>query len=78
MIKGYVLAVLLRGAFHALGGYLYWMDYMPESFPQALRNFYPIIYNYSFLLAEAAVTVVVIKLPAVPRALERIQEQAVK
>ena len=78
LVTGYLVAVLARGAFHALGGYLYWMDYMPESFPQALRNLYPIIYNYSFLLAEAAVTVVVIKLPAVPRALERIQEQAVK
>lgn len=78
LVTGYLVAVLARGAFHALGGYLYWMDYMPESFPQALRNLYPIIYNYSFLLAEAAVTVVVIKLPAVARALERIQEQAVK
>jgi len=77
LLAGYITAVLARGAFHALGGYLYWMDYMPESFPQALRSLYPIIYNYSYLLAEGLVTVIVIKLPAVEAALERIRRAAV-
>lgn len=76
LLLGYVAAVLARGVFHSLGGYLYWMDYMPENFPQALRNLYPIIYNYSYLLAEGLVTVIVIKLPAVEGALERIREAA--
>ena len=31
LLKGYIAAVLARGAFHALGGYLYWMDYMPDN-----------------------------------------------
>lgn len=73
---GYAAAVLSRGAFHALGGYLYWMDYMPDSFPQALRDFYPIIYNYSFLLTEGAITLAVIHLPAVKAALEQIRKLA--
>lgn len=76
LLIGYVTAVLARGAFHSLGGYLYWMDYMPENFPQALRNLYPIIYNYSYLLAEAAVTVAVMKIPAVEQALERVRKAA--
>ena len=28
--NGYLIAILARGFFHTLGGYLYWMDYMPE------------------------------------------------
>ncbi|MCI9330930.1 MAG: proton-coupled thiamine transporter YuaJ [Oscillibacter sp.] len=76
LLAGYLLAVLARGAFHSLGGYLYWMDYMPDNFPQALRSLYPIIYNYSYLLAEAAATVVVIKLPAVEQALDRVRRAA--
>lgn len=76
LLLGYVTAVLARGAFHSLGGYLYWMDYMPENFPQALRSLYPIIYNYSYLLAEAAVTVAVMKIPAVEQALERVRKAA--
>jgi len=77
LLIGYVAAVLARGAFHSLGGYLYWMDYMPENFPQALRSLYPIIYNYSYLLAEGLVTVIVIKIPAVEKALQRIRKTAV-
>ena len=77
-LLGYIAAVLARGVFHTLGGYLYWMDYMPETFPQTLRDLYPIVYNYSYLLAEGLLTVIVIKLPAVEKALERIRESAAR
>ena len=30
LLKGYIIAVIARGAFHSLGGYLYWMSYMPD------------------------------------------------
>ena len=76
LIKGYVLAVLARGAFHALGGYLYWMDYMPDNFPQSLKSIYPIAYNYSFLFAEAAITIIIISIPAVANALGRVKKTA--
>ena len=33
LVIGYIAAVLARGFFHSLGGYLYWMDYMPENSP---------------------------------------------
>ena len=49
LLKGYIAAVIARGAFHALGGYLYWMDYMPDNFPKALTSVYPIVYNYHHL-----------------------------
>ena len=78
LAAGYIAAVMVRGVFHTLGGYLYWMDYMPENFPQALRNLYPIIYNYSYLLAEGAVTLAVLKIPAVESALERVRGNALR
>ena len=76
-MKGYIAAVLARGAFHALGGYLYWMDYMPDNFPQSLKSIYPIAYNYSFLLAEAVMTVIIISIPAVSGALNQVKKTAV-
>lgn len=78
LLTGYVVAVLARGLFHTLGGYLYWMDYMPENFPQSLKALYPIIYNYSYLLAEGLITVIIIKIPAVEKALERVRKSAVQ
>lgn len=76
LLKGYIVAVLARGAFHALGGYLYWMDYMPENFPQSLKSIYPIAYNYSFLLVEAVITIVIISIPAVSKALGKVKQIA--
>ncbi len=76
LLKGYIAAVLARGAFHALGGYLYWMDYMPENFPQSLKSIYPIAYNYSYLLVEAVITIVIISIPAVAKGLNRVKQTA--
>ena len=76
LITGYIVAVIARGAFHALGGYLYWMDYMPDNFPQSLRSLYPILYNYSFLLAEGVITVIILCIPAVIKGLNRIKRIA--
>lgn len=78
LVKGYLLGIFVRGAFHSLGGYLYWMDYMPENFPQALASLYPIIYNYSYILLEGIITVVVISLPPVAKALQVVKRTAVK
>lgn len=65
-------------AFGAMGlsGYLYWMDYMPDNFPKSLTALYPIIYNYSYILLEGVLTIVVISIPAVSRALGRMRIMA--
>ena len=78
LVKGYIVAVLARGVFHAIGGYLYWMDYMPDKFPKALASLYPILYNYSYLLVEGVITVIIISIPAVSKALGRVKRMAVE
>ena len=78
LVKGYIVAVLARGVFHALGGYLYWMDYMPDNFPQSLKSIYPIAYNYSYILPEMIITIVVILIPAVAKGLNRVRQTAVE
>lgn len=74
LIKGYLLGVLLRGLFHTIGGYLYWMDYMPDNFPKAFSALYPLIYNYSYLLIEGIVTILLLCIPSVKKALHRIKQ----
>lgn len=76
LLKGYIAAVIARGAFHSLGGYLYWMDYMPDNFPKSLTAVYPIAYNYSYLLVEALITIVVISIPAVSKGLSQVKKAA--
>ncbi len=76
LVIGYIVAVFARGVFHSIGGYLYWMSYMPDSFPQALKGVYPIVYNYSYLLAEGLITVILISIPAVSKGLARVKQMA--
>lgn len=76
LLKGYIVGILARGAFHAIGGYLYWMDYMPENFPQTLAAFYPIVYNYSYILAEGALSVIVMSLAPVAKGLVQMKQLA--
>ena len=76
LVKGYIVAVLARGVFHAIGGDLYWMDYMTDNFPKALASLYPILYNYSHLLVEGVITVIIISIPSVSKALGRVKQMA--
>ncbi|MBD5536295.1 MAG: ECF transporter S component [Lachnospiraceae bacterium] len=76
-IPAYFLAIMARGLFHTIGGYLYWMDYMPENFPQSLAALYPVIYNYSYILIEGVITILILKIPAVSKMLKRLQTIAV-
>ena len=69
LLKGYILAVV---------AYLYWMDYMPDNFPKSLTAVYPILYNYSYLLVEGVITVIVISIPAVAKGLARVKKMAVE
>ena len=51
---------------------------MPDNFPKALASLYPILYNYSYLLVEGVITVIVISIPAVSKALARVKKMAVE
>lgn len=77
LLIGYIVAVLSRGVFHTVGGYLYWMSYMPDNFPKSLAALYPIIYNYSYLLLEGLFTVILISIPAVKKALLEVRRIAI-
>jgi thiamine transporter len=75
-IPAYCLAIFVRGVFHTIGGYLYWMDYMPDNFPKSISALYPIVYNYSYILAEGLITVILLKLPPVAKMFKRLQAMA--
>ncbi len=78
LLKGYLVAILVRGLFHSIGGYLYWMDYMPDNFPKSLTAIYPFAYNYAYILGEGILTVIVMMLPPVKKAIEKVKEMALQ
>lgn len=75
---GYIVGVIGRGVFASLAGYIYWMEYMPENFPKSLSAVYPIAYNFAYLLAEAAITLIIISIPAVRSGLAQVKKYALE
>ncbi len=76
LLIGYIVACLMRGVFHTIGGYMYWMDYMPEWFPKSITNLYSIAYNYSYILTEMIVTIAVLQIVPVKKAIANIVKMA--
>ncbi|MBR3277070.1 MAG: energy-coupled thiamine transporter ThiT [Eubacterium sp.] len=76
LIKGYILGIIGRGFFAALAGYLYWFEYMPENFPESIKFLYPVIYNFAYILVEALITVIVLSLPPVQKAMVTVKHMA--
>lgn len=71
---GYVVGVAGRFVFATLSGYIFFASYAPEGMhPLA----YSIGYQASYLIPETVVTLVVISIPAVARALSRVKREAV-
>ena len=74
LIKGYLLGVLGRFVFATLSGYIFFPTFMPEFFDSALV--YSICYNGAYIGAEAILTLVIIALPPVRKALDHVKSLA--
>lgn len=70
---GYIAGVLGRFVFAFLSGVLFFAAYAPEEMGAALYSF---LYNGSYLAAEAAITLVLLFLPPVQKALRHVRTLA--
>lgn len=77
LITGYLVGILGRLVFLSLGGYIYWMSYMPDSFPKSLTAVYPIVYNGSYIAAEGVITLLLLCVPAVRKGIAHVKKMAV-
>lgn len=71
--KGYLAGIFGRWIFAFLSGYIFFAEYAWEGWNPAL---YAAAYNFSYIAAEGALTLVLISLPPVRHALETVKKQA--
>lgn len=76
LIKGYIAGVLGRYVFAFLSGLLFFASYAEGSGMSA--PVYSLAYNGSYLLTEAAITIIIVLIPPVGKALLYIKSLAVK
>ena len=73
LLKGYITAVLGRYVFAVLSGYLFFGMYAWDGWA-ALP--YSLAYNAIYIFAEAALTIAVISIPTVKKAMMQIKTMA--
>lgn len=74
LTKSYIAAVFGRFVFSTLSGYIFFPTFMPEFFDNAML--YSICYNGAYIGAEAILTLALINLPPVSKALTHVKTLA--
>ena len=75
LIKGYLLGVIGRYFFAVLSGYIFFGSYSSEYGMSALA--YSLAYNGIYIFTECGLTVGVVLIPAVNRAMQQVKKMAV-
>ncbi len=73
MIIGYIVSVFGRFVFAVLSGVIFFGMYAPEGMSPLV---YSVSYNGAYLAAEAAITIILLCVPAVKKALATVKTQA--
>lgn len=74
LVKGYLCGVLARYVFAVISGWLFFGEYAWDDWA-ALP--YSLVYNGCYIFAEAALTVLVLSIPAVSKAMKKVKITAV-
>ena len=75
LVKGYIIGVIGRFICSFLSGWIFFAVYTPDFFNSAIL--YSVVYNGSYIGLEAVVTLVVISLPPVNKALAYVKNNLV-
>lgn len=73
LIKGYLLGVVGRYVFAVISGWIFFGEYAWEGWNTLP---YSLVYNACYIFAEAAVTVIILMIPAVSKGLARVKVMA--
>ena len=71
---GYIAGVTGRFIFQSLSGYVFYAEYTPEGWNPLL---YSICYNGAYIYTEAAITIVILLVPAVKNAIDRVKNSMI-
>jgi thiamine transporter len=73
LLKGYLLGILGRYVFVVISGWIFFGEYAWEGWSPLT---YSLAYNGAYIFTEAAITIVILLIPAVSRGLAEIKTQA--
>ena len=76
LILGYSAGVFLRFVFSTLASLFFWSEYLEPVFNSDSMILAAVVYNASYILLEAAVTIIILALPPVRKGLQKLKSEA--
>lgn len=78
LVKGYIVAVIGRFFFAVLSGVVFFAAYAPVTIGNKTIDalIYSVTYNGSYLAVEGIITIIVISIPPVKKALDYVKQMA--
>lgn len=76
LLKGYIAGVLGRFFFASVSGLIFYTVYVESLGENMVAVWASLVYNMTYILPEAAITILLISIPAVKTALGKIKEMA--
>ena len=76
LLKGYLVGVLGRFLFASLSGLIFYTVYVESLAENMMAIWVSLVYNMTYIFPEALITVMLISLPSVKKALIKIKEMA--
>lgn len=73
LLIGYLVGITGRWIFASLSGYIFWSEYAWDGW-NALA--YTVVYNGAYIYAEGLITIILIALPPVANAIDRVKKAA--
>ena len=74
LVAGYITGVMGRYLFHVISGYIFFASYAPEGTNSMI---YTLVYNATYILPELIVTVIILYMPPVFKAISQVKRLAV-
>lgn len=75
LLKGYTVSIIGRWIFTSISGWIFWGQYAWEGWHPVP---YSLVYNGCYIFAEAAITLLILAIPQVKSAFERVRKLALE
>ena len=78
LLKGYIVGVLGRFFFASVSGLIFYTVYVETFHENIVAIWASLVYNMTYILPEAVITILLLLIPAVKKALAQIKEMALE
>lgn len=76
LLIGYIVGVFGRLVFHCISGFIFYTEYVGNTKANIAAAWGSAVYNMSYIVPEAVITIIILSIPAVKKGIEHVTRMA--